>query len=574
MAKKATRLHFTEDDLKDSKVRRAAKKSRESGGQSRPSHREASEETETESGVAGGCQQKEKVPGEKIESCKPSRAKRIVTHAPVTAASGKIHHEVSKHEDENVGVEAAHKVEGSVETGAHTASYVKYSGKMRAYRKADKLEKKSDKANIDALWQKQKAEHPQTSTNPLSRWRQKQEIKKQYAAAKAGKAGTGSAAAGSKGAQGAGKTAKKSGNIVEKTMDFVKSHPKGIIFILIFAVLILIVAGGLSSCSALFQGGGGAVIGSSFTAEDEDIIGANDDYKALETALRNRLNGIEEEYPGYDEYRYHVDEINHNPYELTAYLTVLFEDYTREEVQSTLSSLFDRQYELSTREEVEIRTREVEVTVTDPETGEETTEMQTEEYEYYILHVTLTNKGMGSAILSSGLTDDQKERYQLLLETKGNRSYLFEDDIYANSGGEYTDYDIPGEALSNERFANMIREAEKYLGYPYVWGGSNPSTSFDCSGFVCWVINNCGNGWSVGRTTADGLMAYCDIIPAEEAQPGDLIFFQGTYATVGASHVGIYVGGGMMIHCGNPISYASVETSYWQSHFYCYGRIR
>ena len=574
MAKKATRLHFTEDDLKDSKVRRAAKKSEKAADKADRAIEKLPKKRKLRAESQGAVSRKKKFRGEKIESDKPSKAKRIVTHAPMTAASGKIHHEVSKHEDENVGVEAAHKAEEAVEAGARTASYVKYSGKMRAYRKADKLEKKSDKANIDALWQKQKAEHPQTSTNPLSRWRQKQEIKKQYAAAKAGKAGTGSAAAGSKRAQGAGKTAKKSGNIVEKTMDFVKSHPKGIIFILIFAVLIMIVAGGLSSCSALFQGGGGAVIGSSFTAEDEDIIGANDDYKALETALRNRINGIEEEYPRYDEYRYHVDEINHNPYELTAYLTVLFEDYTREEVQSTLSSLFDRQYELSTREEVEIRTREVEVTVTDPETGEETTEMQTEEYEYYILHVTLTNKGMGSAILSSGLTDDQKERYQLLLETKGNRPYLFEDDIYANAGGEYTDYDIPGEALSNERFANMIREAEKYLGYPYVWGGSNPGTSFDCSGFVCWVINNCGNGWSVGRTTADGLMAYCDIIPAEEAQPGDLIFFQGTYATAGASHVGIYVGGGMMIHCGNPISYASVETSYWQSHFYCYGRIR
>lgn len=574
MAKKATRLHFTEDDLKDSKVRRAAKKAEKAADKADRAIEKLPKKRKLRAESQGAVSRKKKFRGEKIESGKPSRAKRIVTHAPVTAASGKIHHEVSKHEDENVGIEAAHKVEGAVEAGVHTASYVKYSGKMRAYKKADKLEKKSDKANIDALWQKQKAEHPQTSTNPLSRWRQKQEIKKQYAAVKAGKVGTGSAAAGSKGAQGAGKTAKKSGNIVEKTMDFVKSHPKGIIFILIFAVLIMIVAGGLSSCSALFQGGGGAVIGSSFTAEDEDIIGANDDYKALETALRNRINGIEEEYPGYDEYRYRVDEINHNPYELTAYLTVLFEDYTREEVQSTLSTLFDRQYELSTREEVEIRTREVEVTVTDPETGEETTEIQTEEYEYYILHVALTNKGMGSAILSSGLTDDEKERYQLLLETKGNRPYLFEDDIYANSGGEYTDYDIPGEALSNERFANMIREAEKYLGYPYVWGGSNPSTSFDCSGFVCWVINNCGNGWSVGRTTADGLMAYCDIIPAKEAQPGDLIFFQGTYATAGASHVGIYVGGGMMIHCGNPISYASVETSYWQSHFYCYGRIR
>lgn len=574
MAKKATRLHFREDDLKDSKVRRAEKKAEKAADKADRAIEKLPNKRKLRAESQGAVSRKKKFRGEKIESGKPSRGKRIVTYASVTAASGKIHHEVSRYEDENVGVEAGHKVEGAVETGARTASYVKYSGKIRAYKKADKLEKKSDKANIDALWQKQKAEHPQTSTNPLSRWLQKQEIKKKYAAAKAGKAGTGSAAAGSKGAQGAGKAAKKSGNIVEKTMDFVKSHPKGIIFILIFAVLIMIVAGGLSSCSALFQGGGGAVIGSSFTAEDEDIIGANDDYKALETALRNRINGIEEEYPGHDEYRYHVDEINHNPYELTAYLTVLFEDYTREEVQSTLSSLFDRQYELTTREEVEIRTREVEVTVTDPETGEEITEMQTEEYEYYILHVTLTNKGMGSAILSSGLTDDQKERYQLLLETKGNRPYLFEDDIYANSGGEYTDYDIPGEALSNERFANMIREAEKYLGYPYVWGGSNPSTSFDCSGFVCWVINNCGNGWSVGRTTADGLMAYCDIIPAEEAQPGDLIFFQGTYATAGASHVGIYVGGGMMIHCGNPISYASVETSYWQSHFYCYGRIR
>ena len=574
MAKKATRLHFTEDDLKDSRVRRAAKKAEKAADKADRAIEKLPKKQKLRAESQGAVSRKKKFRGEKMESGKPSRAKRIAAHAPVTAASGRIHHEVSKYEDENVGVEAAHKGEEAVETGARTASYVKYSGKMRAYKKADKLEKKSDKANIDALWQKHKAEHPQTSTNPLSRWRQKQEIKKQYAAAKAGKAGTGSAAAGSKGAQGAGKTAKKSGNIVEKTMDFIKSHPKGIIFILIFAVLIMIVAGGLSSCSALFQGGGGAVIGSSFTAEDEDIIGANDDYKALETALRNRLNGIEEEYPEYDEYRYHVDEINHNPYELTAYLTVLFEDYTREEVQSTLGSLFDRQYELSTREEVEIRTREVEVTVTDPETGEETTEIQIEEYEYYILHVTLANKGMGSAILSSGLTDDQKERYQLLLETKGNRPYLFEDDIYANSGGEYTDYDIPGEALSNERFANMIREAEKYLRYPYVWGGSNPSTSFDCSGFVCWVINNCGNGWSVGRTTADGLMSYCDIIPAEEAQPGDLIFFQGTYATAGASHVGIYVGGGMMIHCGNPISYASVETSYWQSHFYCYGRIR
>lgn len=181
---------------------------------------------------------------------------------------------------------------------------------------------------------------------------------------------------------------------------------------------------------------------------------------------------------------------------------------------------------------------------------------------------------MAQPIETGGLTADQQERYEILLQTKGNRPDLFGDDIYANSSGEYLDYDIPGEALTDEKFANMIREAEKYLGMPYVWGGSSPATSFDCSGFVCWVINHCGNGWNVGRTTANGLMGSCDIIRASEAQPGDLIFFQGTYDTAGASHVGIYVGNGMMIHCGNPISYASVETNYWQSHFYCYGRIR
>ena len=328
----------------------------------------------------------------------------------------------------------------------------------------------------------------------------------------------------------------------------------------------------------MLEGGSVSILGTSFTAEDEDIIGANEDYRALEEELRRQLDRIETDHPGYDEYRYQLDEINHNPYELTAYLTVTFEDYTRAEVQSALRELFQRQYTLTLREEVEVRTRtETRThTSTDPETGE-TTEEEYEvevEYNYYILHVTLTNHSLGSAIEAGGLSADQQERYEILLQTKGNRPYLFGDDIYANSSGEYLDYDIPGEALTDEKFANMIREAEKYLGMPYVWGGSSPATSFDCSGFVCWVINNSGNGWNVGRTTANGLMSSCDIIRASEAQPGDLIFFQGTYDTAGASHVGIYVGNGMMIHCGNPISYASIETNYWQSHFYCYGRIR
>lgn len=323
------------------------------------------------------------------------------------------------------------------------------------------------------------------------------------------------------------------------------------------------------------------ILGTSFTAKDEDIIGADNDYKALEAALRNQINNIERTHSGYDEYRYDLDEINHNPYELAAYLTVKFEDYTREEVQSTLRWLFDQQYEMILTEEVEIRTRtETRTgtsTSTDPETGETTTEeyeYEVEvEYEYYILNVKLKNKGLNMVIGNSGMTDDEAKRYAVLLQTQGNRSDIFGDDIYA-SPGEYTDYDIPGEALTDVKFAKMIQEAEKYLGYPYVWGGSSPSTSFDCSGFVSWVINNCGNGWSVGRRTANGLMDVCDIIRKSEAKPGDLIFFQGTYDTSGASHVGIYVGDGMMIHCGNPISYASIESSYWQSHYYCMGRIR
>ena len=267
---------------------------------------------------------------------------------------------------------------------------------------------------------------------------------------------------------------------------------------------------------------------------------------------------------------YDLDEINHNPYELAAYLTVKFEDYTRDEVQATLQWLFEQQYELTRTEVVEIRTRTT--SSTDPETGETTTEE--EDYEYYILNVKLRNKGLNSVISNSGLSEDDMERYRILLQTRGNRPDIFGNDIYATPGGEYTDYDIPGEALTDTRFANMIREAEKYLGYPYVWGGSSPSTSFDCSGFVSYVINHCGNGWSVGRLTANGLMGVCDIIPKSSAKPGDLIFFQGTYDTSGASHVGIYVGNGMMIHCGNPISYASIESNYWQQHFYCFGRIR
>lgn len=419
-------------------------------------------------------------------------------------------------------------------------------------------EKKAVKL-LHALFEKFKKDNPNASSNPLSRWRQKHNIKKEYAAARAGKGGKATA-------KGAGKTAKGAKSLTQKIADFCVSHKTALLWVLAIGLLFMVISGMFSACSTMFQGGTQVVLGTSFTAEDEDILGTDEDYTALENDLRSQVDNIESTHPGYDEYRYALDEIGHNPYELAAYLTVVFEDYTREEVQAELVRLFEEQYDLELDEEVEIRS----YTTTD-EDGNTSTVY----YEYRILNVTLTNYGLGNVIASSRLTAEQWERYKVLLETLGNRSYLFGEDVSSapGGGGEYTDYDIPGEALTDTAFANMVREAEKYLGYPYVWGGSSPSTSFDCSGFVSWVINNCGNGWSVGRQTANGLKNLCDIIPPSEAKPGDLIFFQGTYNTSGASHVGIYVGNGMMIHCGDPISYASIETNYWQQHFYCFGRI-
>lgn len=577
MKKKTTRLRFSEEELSDDKVRKAHNRAEKYAGKSdKVKQKLMSEEDKVTVRTEKLRFGKAEVATEELKN--PSKLKRTVAGGAVNTVTAGVRKTLAQNEDENTGVESIRQGELLTESSGRYLEHSHYSKKMKTRRKAERLEKKADKANMESLYQRQKAENPNTSTNPFSRWKQKQEIKKEYATAKAGKNTAAGGKAGSEGAKKAGKGSKK---LADKVMDFAKRHSHTILLILGGAVLMMILTSTISSCSVMFQGGSNVVLGTSYTATDEDIIGANDDYKALEASLQGKINNIERTNPGYDEYKYHLDEINHNPYELTSYLTVKYEDYTREEVQSTLRELFEKQYELSLREEIEIRTRtETRTgtrTHTDPATGETTTETYEYEveveYEYRILHVTLKNKGLGTVIAGMGMTDDEMERYAVLLQTRGNRSYLFEDDIYSNPSGEYTDYDIPGEALTDERFANMIREAEKYLAYPYVWGGSSPSTSFDCSGFVSWVINHCGNGWSVGRLTANGLMGVCDIIPKSEAKPGDLIFFQGTYDTSGASHVGIYVGNGMMIHCGNPISYASIESAYWQQHFYCFGRL-
>ena len=359
------------------------------------------------------------------------------------------------------------------------------------------------------------------------------------------------------------------GRLAEMVKEFAQEHPLGLIIAFIVLIVVLVMSGALTSCSMMAGGTNNMLVGTSYTADDSDILAAEADYKELEADLQDQIDNIEDDYPDYDEYNYDLAEIGHNPFELAALLTVLYEDYTEEEAQEILETIFEAQYELEIEEVVETRTR----TVTDDEGNE-----SEEEYDYYILNVKLTNEGIRAALDEVGLTVDQIRRCEVIVEMKGNKPDIFGDDPYVGgfSPGEYDDYAVPGEYLTDAQFANMLREAERYLGYPYVWGGSKPSTSFDCSGFVSWVINHCGNGWDYGRLTANGWKNATARVHEGDVKPGDLVFFQDTYDTAGASHVGIVVDpvNKIMIHCGNPIQYASYDTRYWRAHFYCYGRIR
>ena len=481
-----------------------------------------------------------------------------------TAAGGSVwaygHRKIHEAEHENVGTEAAHKSELLAEAGAHKAvRYAKRRIREHPARQVERWEHRTMKADAELRYQQAAAEHPELQSNALSRMAQKWKIKRQYAkeAREAAK----------QGAKAAGKAVGTVEKAAEKLALLVRNHKGGAVVILLLFCVFLIINSVFSALPSLGTGMVNAVVGTSYTAEDGDILGANEDYTALENALRQEVAGIERTHPGYDEYRYRVDELGHNPYELTSYLIAKLRTYTREDVQGELRALFEAQYKLTLTEEVETRyrteTRTGTSTSTDPETGETTTEEYEYEvevaYEYYILQVRLENRTL-PAVIASRLDTEQKELYDVLLELKGNKPYLW-DDIYSGNGGNAPGggYTVPGEALSDPAFAALITEAEKYLGYPYVWGGSSPSTSFDCSGFVCWVYTHSGVH-NLPRTTANGILGQCARVSRADARPGDLIFFQGTYNTSGASHVGIYVGDGMMVHCGNPISYASIDT--------------
>ena len=511
----------------------------------------------------------------KLKKMKTQGRKKIYAE---TALAAKAHQTIIQNEDHNSGTDALDSGMQLTETGVRNVRESLHNRKAKNY--SQKLHNRNE--HQYSVQGAKEAKTAGEGSNVLSKDAQKKAIKKEITEhAFKQQAKEAANTFGNVSKRFTVKAEDLVGRMVEYVTKFLQEHPELLLILAVILIVVVVISGSLTSCSMMMGGTSNITIGTSFTAQDSDILAVDRDYTQFETDLHNTLDQVPQDHPGYDEYRYMLAEIGHNPFQLAAVLTVLYEDYTRAEVQAKIQSIYQSQYTLTFQTIVEVRTRTETRTGhrtvhhADGTTSSESYTYEVEvEYNYYILQTTLVNNTLNTVIRGLGLTADQMQRYELLLETYGNKAGLFGDDIYSEvNPGDYQDYDIPPEALTDQRFANMIREAEKYLGYPYVWGGSSPSTSFDCSGFVSYVLNHCGNGWSMGRQTANGLRGKCTAVSPSEARPGDLIFFQGTYATSGASHVGIYVGNGMMIHCGNPIHYASVNTTYWQNHFMCYGRI-
>ena len=516
------------------------------------------------------------------EASRMTKQQKRAMYAAAAARSA-VHREVDQYEDDNVGMQALSEGEKAAET-AHDISKSRYARKLK--KKAKMQGKKGAKTAKSSPQKPTAAQDAGASctgeggSNWLSRWRQKQDIRQSYYAA--AHSGTAAQTAGGK-AVSNDTTAAKSGmeQVIDKgrsvvstavngIANFAKSNAHVLLIVGVFLLLLMLVMSAFSSCSILFSGTTQVSGQTIYTAEDRDIRGAETDYKKLEKELDKKIKRTPTDHPGYDEYRYHLDAIEHDPWQLTSFLTTLYDDYTRSEVQAKLKETFAKQYKLTTW--VEVQTRYRTVVMIDIFTGIPYTVQVP--YEYRIFHTKLVNKGL-EVVIREELNNDQWKRYEIFQDTLGGRPYLFNGGLPPGgsdgSGTPGIDYQVPAEALTDEEFAAIYKEVQKYVGTPYVWGGSTPETGFDCSGYVCWVYNQ--NGYDVGRTTANGLWQKSQHISEAEAKPGDLVFFEGTYDTPGKSHVGIYLGNGMMVSAGDPIKYADIHSSYWQKYLSGFGRL-
>ena len=516
------------------------------------------------------------------EASRMTKQQKRAMYAAAAARSA-VHREVDQYEDDNVGTQALS--EG--EKAAGNVRDISKSIYARKLKKKAKMQGKKGAKTAKSSPQKPTAAQDtgasctgEGGSNWLSRWRQKQDIRQSYYAA--AHSGTAAQTADGKAASN-GTNAAKSGmeQVIDKgrsvvstavngIANFAKSNAHVLLIVGVFLLLLLLVMSAFSSCSILFSGTTQVSGQTIYTAEDRDIRGAETDYKKLEKELDKKIKRTPTDHPGYDEYRYHLDDIEHDPWQLTSYLTTLYDDYTRSEVQAKLKETFAKQYKLTTW--VEVQTRYRTVVMIDIFTGIPYTVQVP--YEYRIFHTKLVNKGL-EVVIREELNNDQWKRYEIFQDTLGGRPYLFNGGLPPGgsdgSGAPGIDYQVPAEALTNSEFAAIYKEAQKYVGTPYVWGGSTPETGFDCSGYVCWVYNQ--NGYNVGRTTANGLWNKSQHISEAEAKPGDLVFFEGTYDTPGKSHVGIYLGNGMMVSAGDPIKYANIHSSYWEKHLAGFGRL-
>ena len=567
--KREPRLQFSDADLAEPKLEKPIKRVKKAAAKADKAQAKIPKKTvvKKERGFDPATGKvKTQLRFEEVDKKKPpSKLTHAVQDAPTNLVLSQVHREVRQSEDDNVGVEAAHKVEQAVENGGRLVQSAHRAHQLKPYRAAIRAEKKLERANLDALQKKAEIDSP--TSNPVSKWQQKQAIKKQYAAAKHNQAAQTTA----KAAENTAKAAKKAAEKAEKAGKYVWEHRRGFAIAAAILLMLAFLLNGLSSCSVIMDGVGSGIAASTYPSQDADMLGAEAQYCEMEAELQRYLDTYESTHD-YDEYHFDLDTIEHDPYVLISMITALHQgEWTLDEVQGTLQMLFDRQYILTEDVVVETRYRTETDTWTDAD-GNTHTDTYQVPYDYYICTVTLENFNL-SHVPVYIMSEEQLGMYATYMATLGNRPDLFPGSGYIGKyvEGSYTDYDIPPEALDDEVFAAIIKEAEKYLGYPYVWGGSSPSTSFDCSGFVSWVINH--SGWDVGRLGAQGLCNICTPVSSANVKPGDLVFFTGTYDTPGVSHVGIYVGNNIMIHCGDPISYANLNSNYWQSHFYRYGRL-